>query len=84
MSSNVYIATDSPRYITGHSVVLAYLIVFLLGGSIAQHLLLKNENKKRLAGKRDHWIAGKSEKEIEMLGDKRYVLPFLKQANANS
>jgi len=54
-------------------VVLAYLVVFLLGGSTLQYLLLRRENAKRLAGKRDAWIAGKSEKEIELLGDRRSV-----------
>lgn len=29
------------------------------------------ENKKRLAGGRDGWIEGKTEDEIERLGDKR-------------
>jgi hypothetical protein len=43
----------------------------LFGGSIVTHLLLRMENAKRTAGKRDHWIEGKSEHEIEMLGDKR-------------
>lgn len=73
VSSNIYRAVDKPRYVPGHSVVLAYLVVFLLGGSTLQYLLLRRENAKRLAGKRDAWIAGKSEKEIELLGDRRSV-----------
>ena len=52
---------------------MAYLIVFLLGGSALQYVLLRAENAKRLAGKRDMWVAGKTEKEIDALGDKRFV-----------
>lgn len=71
VSSNIYRAKDAPRYRPGHGVVLAYLTLFLTGGSIAQHLLLKRENSKRLAGKRDHWKEGKSEGEVEKMGDTR-------------
>ncbi|KAI9674400.1 MAG: hypothetical protein M1817_001738 [Caeruleum heppii] len=71
VSSNIYRAKDAPRYRPGHGVVLAYLTLFLTGGSIAQHILLKRENKKRLAGKQDHWIEGKNEQEIEAMGDVR-------------
>lgn len=71
MSSNVYLPQDSPHYYLGHGVVLAYLSLFLFGGSTVTHLLLKAENKKRLAGKRDHWIEGKTESEIRALGDLR-------------
>lgn len=52
---------------------MAYLIVFLLGGSALQYVLLRRENAKRLAGERDIWVEGKSQKEIEALGDKRFV-----------
>jgi hypothetical protein len=51
--------------------VLAYLVLFLFGGSIMTTTLLRSENKKRLEGKRDGWTAGKTPHEIEMLGDKR-------------
>ena len=53
------------------------MVLFLLVGSIVQRLLLARENKKRLAGQRDGWIAGKSEAEIDMLGDKRYAKQLL-------
>ena len=49
------------------------MTVFLFGGSIVQHVLLRRENAMRRAGKRDVWMEGKSEKEIEMLGDRRLV-----------
>lgn len=61
----------------GHAVVMAYMIVFLLGGSALQYVLLRAENAKRLAGKRHVWVAGKGQKEIDALGDKQYVQPFL-------
>lgn len=71
VSSNIYRARDKPNYRTGHAVVLAYMILFLFFGSIATHFALEAENKKRRAGKRDHWIEGKSDSEIALLGDKR-------------
>lgn len=71
VSSNIYRQSDSPRYLPGHGTVLAYLVLFLFGGSIMTTTLLRSENKKRLEGKRDNWISGKSPYEIEMLGDKR-------------
>lgn len=52
---------------------MAYLIVFLLGGSALQYVLLRRENVKRLAGERDIWVEGKTQEEIEALGDKRFV-----------
>lgn len=76
VSSNIYRAKDKPDYSLGHGVVLAYLVLFLLFGSIGTHFALRMENRKRLSGKRDHWIEGKSEHEVEMLGDKRYVHCF--------
>lgn len=36
-----------------------------------QYSLLKRENAKRRAGGRDYWAEGKSEKEVEALGDLR-------------
>jgi hypothetical protein len=71
VSSNIYRAADKPRYIPGHAVVLAYMSVFLVGGSLVTHLLLRAENKKRLSGERDHWVQNKSEQELAKLGDRR-------------
>ncbi|KAK5272994.1 hypothetical protein LTR99_002388 [Exophiala xenobiotica] len=71
VSSNIYRAKDKPRYKPGHAVVLAYEALFLLGGSVLQHVLLRRENAKRRNGQRDHWVEGKTEAEIEKLGDKR-------------
>lgn len=69
VSSNIFF--ESPRYYQGHGVVLAYMILFLLGGSTLMTLLLRRENRLRAAGRRDNWIEGKSEQEIEKLGDER-------------
>jgi hypothetical protein len=71
VSSNIYRGQDAPRFFPGHGTVLAYLSVFLLGGSILQRVLLVNENKKRVSGQRDVWAEGKTDDEVERLGDKR-------------
>lgn len=72
VSSNIYRDKDKPKYRPGHGIVLGYLVLFLMGGSGLQYMLLRRENARRLAGKRDHWVEGKTEREIEALGDKRY------------
>ncbi|KAF8472823.1 major facilitator superfamily domain-containing protein [Kalaharituber pfeilii] len=71
MSSNVYRGQDAPHYTLGHAIVLGYLAIGLLGGSILNYILLTKENKRRSAGERDHWIQGLGEKQIEDLGDMR-------------
>lgn len=71
VSSNIYREADAPRFYPGHGTVLAYLVVFLFGGSIVQYVLLRRENAKRRRGERDHWIEGLDQNEIELLGDKR-------------
>ncbi|MCJ1340943.1 hypothetical protein MMC09_006239 [Bachmanniomyces sp. S44760] len=71
VSSNIYRAADKPTYKPGHAVVMAYMILFLLGGSALNYVLLRAENRKRRDGKRDYLVEGKSIKEREMLGDKR-------------
>lgn len=71
VASNIYRTDDAPRFFPGHGTVMGYLAAFLLGGSILQYLLLRAENAKRAAGKRDHWIEGKNEEEIDKLGDRR-------------
>lgn len=71
VSSNIYRGGDAPQYYPGHGAVLAYLVLFLFGGSLVQYVLLRRENAKRRRGDRDHWIAGLERQEIEKLGDKR-------------
>lgn len=71
VSSNIYRDDDAPQYYPGHGTVLAYLVLFQLGGSVLQYFLLRRENAKRRAGKRDVWVEGKDQAEVHMLGDKR-------------
>jgi hypothetical protein len=70
VASNIYRGVDRPRFVPGHSVVLAYLVVFLFGGSLVQHILLIIENRKRLAGRRNSWLQ-LDEEELKIRGDKR-------------
>ena len=70
VSSNVYMKHDKPRYYTGHAIVLAYLVIFLLAGSILMHVALSFENRKRRNGLRDRMLEGLTEEEIQLKGDK--------------
>jgi hypothetical protein len=47
MSSNIYRGEDAPYYRLGHSVVLGYLAVGLLFGSIFNYILLATGNARR-------------------------------------
>lgn len=69
VSSNIY--RTAPKYTVGHATVMAYMIICLLGGSIALRMLLARENKLRREGKRDYLVEGLSAREAEALGDKR-------------
>ncbi|KAI0175530.1 MFS general substrate transporter [Hypoxylon sp. FL1284] len=69
VSSNIYF--NGPRYLEGHGVMVAYMTLFLLGGSLLMTTLLRIENNKRLQGKRDYRAEGKTLKEIEALGDNK-------------
>ncbi|KAK1750392.1 major facilitator superfamily domain-containing protein [Echria macrotheca] len=69
VSSNIYFSP--PYYAEGHGVVLGFLVVFLMGGSMAMTVLLRIENRRRSHGERDIWVEGKSEQEIRDLGDWR-------------
>lgn len=71
VSSNIYMAKEKPRYWTGHGIVLAYMFLFLFGGTVFMHFMLKRENSLRKSGRRDDLLTGKNESEIEVLGDKR-------------
>ncbi|OSS52331.1 hypothetical protein B5807_02588 [Epicoccum nigrum] len=71
VSSNIYSAKEKPRYWTGHGVVLAYQFLFLFGGTVFMHFMLKRENRLRKEGKRDHWMHNKTEEELEIMGDER-------------
>ncbi|KAI1335911.1 major facilitator superfamily transporter [Xylariaceae sp. FL0016] len=69
VSSNIYF--NPPRYLEGHGVVLAYMALFLFGGSTLMTVLLRIENRKRRNGERDHLMEGKTRQEIERMGDGR-------------
>lgn len=69
VSSNIFFQGD--RYFQGHGVILAFMVLFLLGGSIIMTVGLRRENKKRRDGKRDEWAVRKSEKELQQMGDQR-------------
>ncbi|SMR58697.1 unnamed protein product [Zymoseptoria tritici ST99CH_1E4] len=71
VSSNIYLKEDKPRYFTGHGIVLAYLVVCLLGGTIFMYTGLRMENARRLSGKRDHMHDGLTEEEKWVAGDNR-------------
>ena len=71
MSSNVYRQVDAPHYRLGHGIVLGYLAVGLLGGSVLNWVLLRKENEKRRNGERDTWVQGLGRGEVEYLGDRR-------------
>jgi hypothetical protein len=71
VSSNIYRGKDAPQFYPGHGTVLAYLVLFQLGGSILQYILLRRENAKRQRGERGHWIENLDHNEIALLGDKR-------------
>lgn len=71
VSSNIY--RNSPQYYSGHGTVLGYLTLFLFLGSIVTRQLLARENRKRLAGEREHLTHGLSQEQIDALpsGDMR-------------
>ena len=71
VSSEIYRNRDKPKYYPGHGVVLGYMTVFLLGGSIATELMLMRENRLRRQGKRDYRVEGKTGDEIAAMGDQR-------------
>jgi len=69
ISSNIYQAKTKPKFYTGHGIVLAFLVLFLFGGSVLLHLLLKRENRLKAAGRRNNRIEGKTPEQIRMIGD---------------
>ncbi|KOS23273.1 putative transporter [Escovopsis weberi] len=69
VSSNIYF--HKPRYLEGHGAIVGYLFVCMFGGSVLMATLLSRENKKRLNGERDYLAEGKTEKELEAMGDNR-------------
>ena len=71
VSSNIYLSHQKPRYWTGHGVVLGYLVVCLLGGSIIMHVMLRLENNRRASGRMDAKWEAMTEDEKNFAGDKK-------------
>ncbi|KAG5966053.1 hypothetical protein E4U58_002621 [Claviceps cyperi] len=69
VSSVIY--RSPPRYFEGHGIILAYLALFLFGGTLLHLAALRKENARRRRGDRDQWVAGMTEAERNELGDKR-------------
>lgn len=69
VSSNIYF--NGPRFYEGHGTIMGYLSICLFGGSALMWFLLDRENKKRRNGERDHLAEGKTEQELDAMGDKR-------------
>jgi hypothetical protein len=67
VSSNIYLTWETPRFWTGHGVVLGYQTVLLLGGSIFMTLMLRRENRIRRSMQTDNL----TEEEKRTMGDKR-------------
>ncbi|KAJ3951798.1 hypothetical protein N0V92_011780 [Colletotrichum tropicale] len=58
-----------PLFIEGHAIVIAFMALCLCVGSLTMMALLSSENQKRVQGKRDCWSDGKTQEEIDELGD---------------
>ena len=72
VSSNIYRSTDTPWYRPGNSVVLGYLSICLLGGSILNYIFLKIGNARRMNANEEHKrqkLEGLSNEEIHELAD---------------
>src|SRR5271170_840203 len=72
MSSNIYRSQDAPWYRLGHSVVLGYLAVGLLFGSIINYFFLSIGNRRRMNAtdeSRSQKLHGLSEEDEQQLAD---------------
>lgn len=72
MSSNVYRQNDAPWYRLGNSVILGYVAIGVVGGSIANYIFLSIGNRRRdAAGEymKEKQLQGLSEEEKENLAD---------------
>lgn len=72
VSSNVFLKSDSPRFQIGLGVVLTSMVLFLLLGSTAMHVLLRIENQKRLVR---HGNDTSLDTTVEEMGIEREELP---------
>jgi hypothetical protein len=67
IASNIYLPKQKPGYPVGFGVSLG--LIWLCGlSAIAFLVLIREENKKRDRGMRDHWLNASAE-ELDNLGD---------------
>ncbi|KAF4471992.1 major facilitator superfamily transporter [Fusarium albosuccineum] len=71
VSCNIYLVSESPRFWTGHGVVLGYQVILLFGVSTLMHFGLKAQNVYRRAGKMDAKWDSLTQEEKWFAGDKR-------------
>ncbi|KAJ3536193.1 hypothetical protein NM208_g6827 [Fusarium decemcellulare] len=71
VSCNIYLVSESPRFWTGHGVVLGYQVILLFGVSTLMHFGLKAQNVYRRAGKMDAKWDSLTQEEKWIAGDKR-------------
>ncbi|KKP05775.1 hypothetical protein THAR02_02149 [Trichoderma harzianum] len=69
--SNIYLPAQKPRCYTGHGVVLASQIFFLLGGSAFMYFALRAENSRRHRNMGNSVESGLTEEEKRIKSDKR-------------
>ena len=67
VSSNIYQQATAPLYRTGHGIILAYLTIFLFGGSVLMYIGLGAANRKRNA----EADVGVGQEEKDRRGDQR-------------
>lgn len=67
----IYRGQDAPHFYVGHGVLIGYITVLLLGGSVFQTVVLRIENRKRRNGERDAEVEGLDAAQLDILGDKR-------------
>lgn len=68
MAPFIYPTKDAPRYIAGHAVTLAMVALAVIIYALMS-LYLRQQNRRREAGKEDSKLAGRGENEIAELGD---------------
>jgi hypothetical protein len=72
MSSNVYRQNDAPQYRLGNSIILGYVAVGIVGGSIVNYIFLSIGNRRRDAAAeymKEKPLDGLTEDEKENLAD---------------
>lgn len=67
IGANIFLPTETPTYVTGYSVSLAFMWLGVLS-AFTMFALMMRENKKRAAGERDH-LLNLPEEDRNNLGD---------------